>query len=176
MAEELIFGPDEVTSGASSDLQQATSLARAMVTKYGMGSSKLGQVSMDYEDDGRSISSETRAAIEEETRALVQAAYERAKDLLKRHESQLHILAHSLIDKETLSGDEIKELLNMPLDTSSASNNGLGLKKAQQIQPSAVSGAQSPASSTTATASGGGVGSAAAALAAAANGSRGKAT
>jgi ATP-dependent metalloprotease len=87
-----------------------------MVTKYGMGSSKLGQVSLDYEDDGRSISSETRAAIEEETRALVQAAYERAKALLKKHEAQLHVLATSLIDKETLSGDEIKVLLNMPLD------------------------------------------------------------
>jgi hypothetical protein len=64
-------GEDDVTSGASSDLKQATALARAMVTKYGMSSS-VGQVSLDYEDDGRSISSETRALIEKEVRELVQ--------------------------------------------------------------------------------------------------------
>lgn len=71
VAEELIFGEDDVTSGASSDLKQATALARAMVTKYGM-SNKVGQVSLDYEDDGRSMSSETRAVVEEEVRKLVQ--------------------------------------------------------------------------------------------------------
>lgn len=71
VAEELIFGEDDVTSGASSDLKQATALARAMVTKYGM-SNKVGQVSLDYEDDGRSMSSETRSLVEEEVRKLVQ--------------------------------------------------------------------------------------------------------
>eukprot|EP00879_Flechtneria_rotunda_P009716 GHRR01010165.1.p1 GENE.GHRR01010165.1~~GHRR01010165.1.p1 ORF type:complete len:675 (+),score=212.01 GHRR01010165.1:264-2288(+) len=71
VAEELIFGEDDVTSGASSDLKQATALARAMVTKYGM-SSKVGQVSLDYDDDGRSMSSETRQLVEEEVRRLVQ--------------------------------------------------------------------------------------------------------
>jgi ATP-dependent Zn protease len=66
-----ISGEDDVTSGASSDLKQATALARAMVTKYGM-SDKVGQVSLDYEDDGRSMSSETRQLVEEEVRKLVQ--------------------------------------------------------------------------------------------------------
>ncbi|GFR49889.1 hypothetical protein Agub_g11993, partial [Astrephomene gubernaculifera] len=84
VAEELIFGPDDVTTGASSDLRMATALARAMVTKYGM-SDRLGQVALDYED-GQSMSSETRAAVEEEVRKLVQGAYERAKNLLKGHE------------------------------------------------------------------------------------------
>uniref|UniRef100_A0A7R9VRD6 AAA+ ATPase domain-containing protein n=1 Tax=Chlamydomonas euryale TaxID=1486919 RepID=A0A7R9VRD6_9CHLO len=73
VAEELIFGDDDVTSGASSDLKQATSLARAMVTKYGM-SDKVGHVSLDYEDDGRSMSSETRAAIEAEVRTILQVS------------------------------------------------------------------------------------------------------
>lgn len=67
----LAAGEDDVTSGASSDLKQATALARAMVTKYGM-SDKVGQVSLDYEDDGRSMSSETRQLVEEEVRKLVQ--------------------------------------------------------------------------------------------------------
>lgn len=153
-----------------------------MVTKYGMGSSKLGQVSLDYEDDGRSISSETRAAIEEETRALVQAAYERAKAVLKKYESQLHVLAASLIDKETLSGDEIKVLLKMPLDLPASTSQS---SKAHSIgQPALVANAPATPPHPTATEGGGGVGSAAAAtavaaaekIAAAANGSRGKAT
>ena len=63
VAEELIFGENEVTSGASSDLRQATSLAREMVTKYGMGN-EVGLVTHDYKDDGRSMSSETRLLIE----------------------------------------------------------------------------------------------------------------
>jgi ATP-dependent Zn protease len=67
----VIAGEDDVTSGASSDLKQATALARAMVTKYGM-SDKVGQVSLDYEDDGRSMSSETRSLVEDEVRKLVQ--------------------------------------------------------------------------------------------------------
>jgi hypothetical protein len=153
-----------------------------MVTKYGMGSSKLGQVSLDYEDDGRSISSETRAAIEEETRALVQAAYERAKVLLKKHEAQLHVLAASLIDKETLSGDEIKVLLNMPLDHPPPAATQTAAKKAHPSgQMTLASTSSAPV---TEASEGGGVGSAAAAtavaaaekIATAANGSRGKAT
>jgi len=68
---DQLAGEDDVTSGASSDLKQATALARAMVTKYGM-SNKVGQVSLDYEDDGRSMSSETRQLVEDEVRKLVQ--------------------------------------------------------------------------------------------------------
>mmetsp|Transcript_10855 Transcript_10855/g.23362 ORF Transcript_10855/g.23362 Transcript_10855/m.23362 type:complete len:794 (+) Transcript_10855:251-2632(+) len=110
VAEEIIFGNDDVTTGASSDLKQATQLARAMVTKYGM-SSKLGQVSLDYEDDGRSMSSETRALVEEEVKALVHAAYERARSILRTHEHELHALATELLDKETLTGEQIKSLM-----------------------------------------------------------------
>ena len=65
VAEEIIFGPRDITTGASSDLEQATRLARAMVTRYGM-SDLLGHISINYEDNGRSLSSETRAQVESE--------------------------------------------------------------------------------------------------------------
>eukprot|EP00798_Chlamydomonas_sp_ICE-L_P010096 gene10096-7993_t len=113
VAEEIVFGPESVTTGASSDLKQATALARAMVTKYGM-SSRLGQVSMDYEDDGRSMSSETRAIVEEEVKLLLEAAYERARTILNGHMDELHMLAKELLEKETMSGNDIKVLLGMP--------------------------------------------------------------
>ncbi|KAF6262260.1 membrane AAA-metalloprotease [Scenedesmus sp. NREL 46B-D3] len=110
VAEELIFGEDDVTSGASSDLKQATALARAMVTKYGM-SNKVGQVSLDYEDDGRSMSSETRQLVEEEVRRLVQGGYDRARSILTANLGELHALADELLDKETLSGDQIRGIM-----------------------------------------------------------------
>ncbi|KAK9820213.1 hypothetical protein WJX72_007544 [[Myrmecia] bisecta] len=110
VAEEMIFGEKDVTTGASSDLEQATRLARAMVTKYGM-SEKLGQVSIDYSENGSSLSSETRAAVEGEVKRLVGSAYERAKVLLREREDELHALARELMEKETLSGAQIKELI-----------------------------------------------------------------
>jgi len=112
VAEELIFGEEEVTTGASSDLQHATRLARAMVTKYGM-SKRVGNISHDYDgENGLVISSETKQVIEDETRELVDSAYIRAKALVKRHEKDLHKLAKQLLERETLTGDQIRLLLN----------------------------------------------------------------
>lgn len=65
-------------------------------------------MSLDYEDEGRSMSGETRAAVEEEVKALVQAAYERARKLLVTRQAELHALAGELLERETLSGDDIK--------------------------------------------------------------------
>ncbi|XP_074286916.1 ATP-dependent zinc metalloprotease FTSH 4, mitochondrial [Silene latifolia] len=110
VAEELIFGESEVTSGASSDLQQATKLARAMVTKYGM-SKEVGFVTHDYDDNGRSMSTETRLLIEQEVRVLLERAYNNAKTILVTHNKELHALADSLLKNETLTGAQIKELL-----------------------------------------------------------------
>ncbi|KAH9617569.1 hypothetical protein KSS87_000813 [Heliosperma pusillum] len=110
VAEELIFGESEVTSGASSDLQQATKLARAMVTKYGM-SKEVGFVTHDYDDNGRSMSTETRLLIEQEVRVLLERAYNNAKNILVTHNKELHALAGSLLKNETLTGAQIKELL-----------------------------------------------------------------
>ncbi|KAB2619571.1 ATP-dependent zinc metalloprotease FTSH 4 [Pyrus ussuriensis x Pyrus communis] len=110
VAEELIFGESEVTSGASNDLQQATSLARAMVTKYGM-SKQVGLVSHNYDDNGKSMSTETRLLIEEEVKYLLERAYDNAKGILTEHSKEHYALANALLEEETLTGTQIKSLL-----------------------------------------------------------------
>ncbi|KAF7817382.1 ATP-dependent zinc metalloprotease FTSH 4, mitochondrial-like [Senna tora] len=110
VAEELIFGENEVTSGASSDLQSATNMARAMVTKYGM-SNEVGFVTHNYKDDGRSMSSETRLLIEKEVKMLLDRAYNNAKTILTTRKKELHALANALLEQETLTGSQIKDLL-----------------------------------------------------------------
>lgn len=108
VAEELVFGADEVTSGASSDIQAATSLARSMVTQWGM-SEQVGIVFVPKNDT--SISPEQRALIDKEVQSLLSASYARATKLLQVHRKELDVLAKALIDRETLSGTEIKDLL-----------------------------------------------------------------
>ncbi|XP_038699481.1 ATP-dependent zinc metalloprotease FTSH 4, mitochondrial-like isoform X2 [Tripterygium wilfordii] len=110
VAEELIFGENEVTSGASSDLQQATNLARAMVTKYGM-SREIGPVAHNYDENGKSMSTETRLLIEKEVQHLLERAYNNAKTILTTHSKEHHALANALLELETLSGSQIKDLL-----------------------------------------------------------------
>ncbi|MEQ1494576.1 MAG: ATP-dependent zinc metalloprotease FtsH, partial [Novosphingobium sp.] len=119
VAEELIFGHDKVSSGASSDIQQATSLARKMVTRWGM-SEKLGPLQYEETQEGylgyggsqRTMqSAETNKLIDAEIRALVEGGHKRATDILKKNIKQLHLLAGALLEYETLTGDEIDELL-----------------------------------------------------------------
>uniref|UniRef100_A0A453EY45 AAA+ ATPase domain-containing protein n=1 Tax=Aegilops tauschii subsp. strangulata TaxID=200361 RepID=A0A453EY45_AEGTS len=110
VAEELIFGDSEVTSGASSDFEQATLMARAMVTQYGM-SKQVGLVSYNYEEDGKTMSSETRLLIEEEVKNFLEKAYNNAKAILTKHNKELHALANALLEHETMSGTQIKNLL-----------------------------------------------------------------
>jgi ATP-dependent metalloprotease len=110
VAEELIFGESEVTSGASSDFEQATAVARAMVTKYGM-SQQVGLVSYNYEDGGKSMSSETRLMIEQEVKHFLENAYNNAKTILTKHNKELHALANALLEHETLTGAQIKNIL-----------------------------------------------------------------
>ncbi|PXF50068.1 ATP-dependent zinc metalloprotease FTSH 5, mitochondrial [Gracilariopsis chorda] len=102
-AEELIFGAEQVSSGASSDFEQATKLAEAMVTRYGM-SEKLGMVVYDKERE----SGETRAVIEGEVKRIVDESYTRVKRLLKRREQELHRLADALLKYESLTGEQVR--------------------------------------------------------------------
>ncbi len=121
VAEELKFGEDNVTAGASSDIQGATRLARAMVTRWGL-SDAIGPV--DYaEDQGEvflgnqlvrasHISEETSKKIEEEVRKLVVGGMETARRVLTEQRAEWTTLAEGLLEYETLSGEEIKDLIN----------------------------------------------------------------
>jgi cell division protease FtsH len=115
-AEEMIFGYDRVTTGASSDITQATGMARGMVTKWGL-SDAIGTV--DYGEDeqakyyggGKSFSEETSKLIDAETKRIIAEALQRAKNILSEKKVDLETLAQALLEYETLSGDEINEIL-----------------------------------------------------------------
>uniref|UniRef100_A0A8D2HCQ3 ATP-dependent zinc metalloprotease YME1L1 n=1 Tax=Urocitellus parryii TaxID=9999 RepID=A0A8D2HCQ3_UROPR len=107
VAEELIFGTDHITTGASSDFDNATKIAKRMVTKFGM-SEKLGV--MTYSDTGK-LSPETQSAIEQEIRILLRESYERAKHILKTHAKEHKNLAEALLTYETLDAKEIQIVL-----------------------------------------------------------------
>ena len=121
VAEEIIFGEDKVTTGASSDIEQATQRARAMVMKAGL-SKELGPVSYGANEEevflGRSIartqnmSEETSKKVDSEIRKIVDKGYERARKILTEKIDDLHKLAKALLTYETLSGEEIENLIN----------------------------------------------------------------
>jgi cell division protease FtsH len=120
IAEEIIFGEEEVTTGASNDLQQVARVARQMVTRFGM-SDRLGPVTLGRQNGniflGRDIASdrdfsdETAAAIDEEVRNLVEQAYRRAKEVLVENRHILDQLAAMLVEKETVDSEELQDLL-----------------------------------------------------------------
>ncbi|WP_095588279.1 ATP-dependent zinc metalloprotease FtsH [Actibacterium ureilyticum] len=118
VAEELIFGTENVTSGAASDIQQVSKIARAMVTQFGM-SDKLGNI--DYANEqqsylgnyqgGSSASPETQELIDEEVRRIVDEGYETAKRILTEKAEDLERLAQGLLEYETLTGNEITKVI-----------------------------------------------------------------
>ena len=120
LAEEIIFGVDKVTTGASSDIKMATDIARRMVTEWGM-SAKLGPLSYGENDQEvflghsvtthKNISEATSKSIDEEIRGIIDEAYNHSRRLLTDNLEQLHSLAKGLLEFETLSGDEIRALL-----------------------------------------------------------------
>ena len=118
VAEELIFGPDNVTSGASSDIQQITKIARAMVTQFGM-SDELGNIDFINEQQSylgpasNSIQAgpETQEKIDLEIRKIVDEGYETAKKILTKNKKKLDNLALGLLEYETLTGDEIAKVM-----------------------------------------------------------------
>eukprot|EP00002_Diphylleia_rotans_P025040 TRINITY_DN494_c0_g1_i2.p1 TRINITY_DN494_c0_g1~~TRINITY_DN494_c0_g1_i2.p1 ORF type:complete len:666 (-),score=151.13 TRINITY_DN494_c0_g1_i2:168-2165(-) len=107
MAEEIIFGEQQITTGASSDIQQATRIARAMVERFGMSS--LGTV--DLSGNETAISPETMRKVETEIQLLVDTAKNNAKTLLTKNIDKLDLIASALLEYETLSGTEINDIL-----------------------------------------------------------------
>ena len=128
VAEELKFGYDAVTSGASSDISAATNLARSMVMEWGM-SDKLGPIRYSENSNevflGKSVtqnqnmSEETSAMVDEEIKAFVNQGYENAKKILTEYREDWEKLAEALMEYETLTGEEINDLLaGKPIDKS----------------------------------------------------------
>ena len=123
VAEEIIFGYEKVSSGASSDIKYATKLARAMVTEWGMsdkigplfyGSDQGGEPFLGYSmgHPSQNISEQMTNLIDSEVKRIVQEAHEEAKALLTEHLDTLHRIAQNLLEYETLTGEEIKTLVN----------------------------------------------------------------
>ena len=120
VAEELVFGRQKVTSGAASDIEQATKLARMMVTRWGL-SETLGTVAYGENQDEvflgyqvarqQNVSEETSRKIDGEIKRLVEAGYAEAQHILEEKRGDLETLAKALLEFETLTGDEIKDLL-----------------------------------------------------------------
>lgn len=120
IAEELIFGPEAVTTGASNDIQRATEIARNMVTKWGL-SQKLGPLTYSEEEGEvflghsvakhKEVSDETSHAIDEEIRQFIDRNYERAETLLKENIDKLHTMAQALIKYETIELSQINDIM-----------------------------------------------------------------
>jgi cell division protease FtsH len=120
IAEELIFGHDKVTTGAMSDIEQATRMARAMVTRFGM-SDELGPIAYGENQEEvflghsvsrqQNVSEQTAQKIDSEIHRIVDTTFSKAKDILTKHLDDLHTLARGLLEYETLTGDEIVALL-----------------------------------------------------------------
>ncbi|MEN9837402.1 MAG: hypothetical protein RLZ79_1070 [Pseudomonadota bacterium] len=120
IAEEIIFGVDSVTTGASNDIERATDLARNMVTKWGL-SDKLGPLTYSEESGevflGRSVtqtkqvSDETAHAIDQEVRRVIESNYQRAKDILQTNLDKLHAMSDALMKFETIDDGQIKDIM-----------------------------------------------------------------
>ncbi len=120
IAEELIFGPDFVTTGAQNDIQRATEIARGMVTKWGL-SEKLGPLTYSEEEGEvflghsvakhKQVSDETAHAIDEEIRAVIDRNYRRAEQILKDNMDKLHAMAAALIKYETIDSSQIDDIM-----------------------------------------------------------------
>ena len=158
IAEELVFGYDKVTSGASSDIKQATEIARAMVMKYGM-SEKLGPLAYgDNEEEvflghsvarTQSMSEETQKLVDNEVKAIIDKSYKIAEKIITEKRKYLDLIANGLIEYETLTGDEINSLLEgvkpnreEPSEDSESSVTGSVPKAGKRKEPSSKPGLQ----------------------------------
>jgi cell division protease FtsH len=120
LAEELVFGPEAVTTGAANDIQRTTEIARSMVTKWGL-SEKLGPLTYSEEEgeiflghaiaQHKMVSEETAHVIDEEVRAVIERNYQRAKRILTEQLAKLHAMAEALIKYETLDSAQIDDIM-----------------------------------------------------------------
>jgi cell division protease FtsH len=120
VAEEIIFGSEHVTTGASNDIERATAIARNMVTKWGL-TEKLGPLTYAEDEDevflGRSVtqhkhvSDDTARLIDMEVREIIDSAHSKAKRLIEEHSRQLHLMADALMKYETINGDQIDQIM-----------------------------------------------------------------
>ncbi|KAF1984200.1 putative mitochondrial inner membrane i-AAA protease supercomplex subunit YME1 [Aulographum hederae CBS 113979] len=161
MAEELVYGPDDVSSGASSDIASATRTAYNMVTMMGM-SDTLGNV--DLHNNYNLLSNMTRQHIDEEVRRLVDEAKERAKALLTEKRKELDLLAEALVEYESLNreemekvvrGEKLPDKLKSKIDKEPPTPPGSGMKIPELILPGKLGGPPPTASGTTRTGLGG---------------------
>ena len=120
IAEEMIFGKDKITNGAASDIQMVTNLSKKMITEWGM-SEKLGRLRYNNDSEevflghsvaqSKNLSDSTAKLIDEEVRSLAEEAENNCRKILQDNIEELHIVAKGLLEYETLSGDEIKDLI-----------------------------------------------------------------
>ena len=120
IAEEIIFGADAVTTGASNDIERATDLARSMVTKWGL-SDRLGPLTYSEESgevflgrqvtQTKQVSDETAHAIDQEVRRVIESNYQRARSILETHLDKLHAMADALVKYETIDDGQIKDIM-----------------------------------------------------------------
>jgi cell division protease FtsH len=147
IAEEIVFGPNEISTGASSDIVHLTRVARAMVTRFGM-SEKLGPIAFGEKEEliflGREISEqrnygdEIARQIDEEVHRIVDEAYARARHILASNRQVLNDIASALIEYETLDGDKLRELLSrvIKLQAGEVATNGNGVLSPVAVAPS----------------------------------------
>ncbi len=149
IAEELIFGADKVTTGASSDIKMATDMARRMVTEWGM-SDEMGPINYGSNNDevflgytvgqGKGIAGSTMAKVDQEVKKIVENAYNHAKKTLTDNRHELEALAQALLEYETLSGDDIPRVIRgekLPQDGGAADDSGKAKKTKSGSVPTA---------------------------------------
>jgi len=159
LAEEIIFGVDKVTTGASNDIQRTTELARNMVTKWGL-SERLGPMTYSEEEgeiflghsvsQHKTVSDETSHIIDEEIRAIVDKNYKRAKVILSENVDKLHAMCDALMKFETIDSDQIKDIMDgkdprppkdwVDNDSSSNSNDSSSAATKKEDKPSGTIG------------------------------------
>jgi cell division protease FtsH len=161
LAEEIVFGKDSVTTGASNDIERVTDIARNMVTRWGL-SDRLGP--MTYSDDegevflGHSItqhkmvSENTAHIIDEEVRKIVDRNYARAREILETNLDKLHLMSEALIKYETLDGEQIDDIMEgrvprAPLDWDDEDRGGAAKAANTAKTPSADGAIGGPAAS-----------------------------